>query len=113
MDPTVGWSGAGISYPYHNYDDNHDDYNNVYDDDNDNNDDMYDVFLYKRLSKHQIFYLSPKRSKKKSLLLPASLNSFQEIGEIGRICQRKECRLKFEYHQGQIWMGGFPKAGSR
>ena len=66
MDPTVPWSSTGISYPYHNYDGNHDDYNNVYDDDNDKNDGMYDAFFYKRLSKHQIFYIYLLKDQKRN-----------------------------------------------
>ena len=54
------------------------------------------------LPKGQLFYFS----KQKLPLLTAKLNSFRQIGWI---LLRKECALKFEYHQGGNMDGWIPK----
>ena len=58
------------------------------------------------LLKQQLFYFSPQRSKQKMPLLTAKLNSFRQIGWI---LLRKECGVKFEYHQWGNMDGWIPK----
>ena len=87
----------------------------VYDDDNDVNDDnntlqchVWCVLLQMLFFflKQQLFYFSPQRPKQKMALLTAKLNSFRQIGWI---LLRKECGVKFEYHQGENMDGWIPK----
>ena len=56
--------------------------------------------------KQQLFYFSPQRTKQKMPLLTAKLNSFRQIGWI---LLRKECGVKFEYHQRGNMDGWIPK----